>query len=791
MTYANYDDVAEQIRSHGLLIKGNLSVNTPKPVRVFIENGDREKRGWFWLNEVMIDGAAYLVGAYGIYQGNDSGKQTVRLNRRDEKGQLKPLVPDPALRAAMKARHEENSQSMKAFRSAEAERAAHDASRVWKAYVPSGESDYLNRKGVAAHGVRFDPNGHGTVVVPMCDAYGKVHGLQIIRGKNRGNKLEKQYFPAGLSKQGHYHLIGGSPVWICLVAEGYATAASLYQATNLPVAVAFDAGNLIHVATTLRKAYTRAKFLVCADDDYLTDGNPGITLASAAALAVSGAWVAPGFASDRGGNKITDFNDLHALQGLHAVRSQIETRLRDLKWQAPEVNEQNTHLAGSEGKSLNLKPLLSVDEACARYALIYNGGGVFFDNEHRGLVPKADVLDICPDHAWREWKLRPDRRVVRMENVGFDPGESDPLVTCNMWGGWPTEPREGKCTALLALLQYLCSGEHNCSEVYPWVLCWLAYPIQHPGAKMQSAIVMHGGQGTGKSLFFESYMRIFGPYAKVLDQTAIEDRFNADWAQKKLFVLADEVLARQDMFHIKNRLKGFITGNRIRVNPKNVTAHEEANHMNIAFLSNEKMPIVLEIDDRRYCVIWVPSVCDKEYYLAVEEERQNGGVEALHHYLLNLDLGDFKPWTRPPMTQSKQDLIQLGLGSEERFYNEWRSGELELKNGEAVPFCPCLGMDLYRVYEFWCRRNGESRPRATNQFLNFFTKQPGWIVGKSQATWDTLHGRSPKSRKMAIPSDKALAAHGRSDLARENHSTKQDWLTACYFAFTKMVEVTS
>lgn len=624
----------------------------------------------------------------------------------------------------------------------------------------------------------------------MCDAYYKVYGLQIIRGKNRGNKLEKQYFPAGLSKQGCFHLIGGTPTWIYLVAEGYATAASLHQATNMPVAVAFDAGNLIHVATALRKAYGRAKILICADDDYLTAGNPGITLASAAALAVSGAWVAPGFASDRGGNKITDFNDLHTLQGLHAVRSQIEARLRDLKWQAPEVNERNADLTGSEDKSLNLKPLLSVEEACVRYTLIYNGGGIFFDSEHRCLVPKADVLDICPDHAWREWKLRSDRRVVMMENVGFDPGKSDPLITCNLWGGWPTEPREGKCIALLALLQYLCSAEPNCSEVYPWVLRWLAYPIQHPGAKMQSAIVMHGGQGTGKSLFFESYMRIFGPYAKVLDQTAIEDRFNADWAQKKLFVLADEVLARQDMFHIKNRLKGFITGSRIRVNPKNVTAHEEANHMNIAFLSNEKMPIVLEDDDRRHCVIWVPPICDKEYYMAVDEERRQGGVEALHHYLLNLDLGDFKPWTRPPMTQSKRDLIQLGLGSEERFYNEWRSGELELKNGEAVPFCPCLGMDLYRAYEFWCRRNGESRPRANNQFLNFFTKQPGWIVGKSQATWNTLHGRTPKSRRMVIPCEKVLAAHGGGSLARENHPTKQDWLTACYFAFTKFVEVT-
>ena len=788
MTYANYDDVLEQIRSHGLILKESLAVNTSRPVRVRVENSDHEKRGWYWLNDVIIAGSSYIVGAYGIYHGNDPGKQSVKLNRRDEKGQLKPLDTDPTLREALKTRQAENQQRMKAMRAAEAEQAARKAARVWKAYVPTGESDYLDRKGVAAHGVRFDPNGHGTLAIPMCDAYGNIHGLQIIRGRNRGKNLEKQYFPAGLAKQEHYHLIGGSPTWICLVAEGYATAASLHQATQLPVAVAFDAGNLMPVASALHKTYRRANLLICADDDHLTVGNPGITAASAASLAVSGAWIAPRFTIDRADSKITDFNDLHLLEGVHVVRSQIEARLRELKWQPDDaVSAASLPSNGSE-KPDSKKPLLSLDEANTRYTLIYGSKGVLFDQELRMLVLKQDVLDICPDHAWREWKHRPDRRVVCMENVGFDPTESDPNILCNLWDGWPTEPREGKCTALLGLLQYLCSNEPNANEVYQWMLDWLAYPIQHPGAKMQSAIVMHGGQGTGKNLFFEHYMEIFGLYAIVLDQTALEDRFNADWAQKKLFILADEVLARQDMYSIKNRLKGFVTGKQIRVNPKNVTAHEETNHMNIVFLSNEKMPIVLEDDDRRHCVIWVPPKQEDAFYQAVKEECRNGGVAALHHYLLNRDLGDFQPWTRPPMTQSKQDLIQLSLGSEERFFNEWQAGELEHKSGKTVPFCPCMGSQLYQVYKDWCQEQGEYRPRPQNQFLNFIRKQPGWTAGEAQATWKTLHDRKKHSRKMVIPSEQALAAHPGGTLARENYPTKQEWLTACHFAFEAVVE---
>ncbi|CAE6713349.1 toprim domain-containing protein [Candidatus Nitrotoga fabula] len=364
---------------------------------------------------------------------------------------------------------------MKALRAAEAELAARTATRVWIAYVPTGESDYLDRKGVAAHGVRFDPHGHGTLAIPMCDAYGNIHGLQIIRGRNRGNKLQKQYFPKGLAKQGHYHLLGGSPTWICLVAEGYATGASVYQATQLPVAVAFDAGNLMPVAVVLHKTYPRAKILICADDDHLTVGNPGITAASAAALAVNGAWVAPRFTQDRGDHKITDFNDLHTLEGLHVVRSQIEARLRELKWQPGSAASPASLLSDGSKQPDTEKPLLSIEEACTRYILIYGGKGLLFDQERRILLLKQDVLDICPDHAWRELKQRPDRRVVPMESVGFDPTESDPRIVCNLWGGWPTEPREGKCTALLGLLQYLCSNESNHREVYQWVLNWLAY----------------------------------------------------------------------------------------------------------------------------------------------------------------------------------------------------------------------------------------------------------------------------------------------------------------------------
>ena len=91
---------------------------------------------------------------------------------------------------------------------------------------------------------------------------------------------------------------------------------------------------------------------------------------------------------------------------------------------------------------------------------------------------------------------------------------------------------------------------------------------------MRTALIFHGPQGTGKNLFFEAIMAIYGEYGRIVGQAEIEDKFN-DWASRKLFLIADEVVARQELYHVKNKLKSFVTGEWIRINPKNVAAHDE------------------------------------------------------------------------------------------------------------------------------------------------------------------------------------------------------------------------
>lgn len=721
MMASNYDDVLSQLQAAGLLIdpREGLRVGTHKPVRCLVADGDREKRGWYLLKEwsPSVD-RCLIVGSFGIWRGAEKNATKVAMPK-DDVGRI-----TPEQRAAMRKVWAEQAKVAQYQRNREAEAAANMATRAWGKLAIDGDSPYLAAKGVGGFGLRYTV--HGSAVLPLVDAGGKIHGLQFLRTPAQAKEAKrpaKEFWPKSVAKKGHFHLLGHSPHWIVLVAEGYATGASLHMATGYPVACAFDAGNLQAVAEALRKRYKHALILICADDDAFTEGNPGVTAAAAAALAVKGEWMRPVFADAEAriskhaanGHKLSDFNDLHLIEGLPAVRSQVEGRLEELKWSAPKLRAVSSSTSG--GGDERLRPIQYVDDLLNRFALVYGGAGAVFDRREHCLLALTDMRNACiRTDIHKAWMEHPDREIVRQEAVGFDPAESDPSITCNLWGGWPTAPKAGKCDKLLELLQYMCSAERNSRDLYSWVLRWVAFPIQHPGAKMKTTIVVHGPQGTGKNLFFESVMSIYGKYGRILDQDALTDKHN-DWASRKLFLIADEVVAQAHRFEVKNKLKTLITGTWVRINPKHIAAYDEANHVNLVFLSNESMPVVLEEDDRRHCIIYTPPKKDPDFYAELLAEINNGGVEALHDYLLHLDLGDFTPGTPPPDTEAKRELIDLAQDSPVSFVDELMRGDLPQYETASREIIPGLTADWYTAYTRWCSTQG-IKPSSLKRFVN-------------------------------------------------------------------------
>ena len=767
---SNYDDVLSQLRSIGLVVD---HLEYGKVKRCKVENS-REKRGWYLLHEWRKDdGEELLVGSFGVWQGSSNNAQKVALNNVSLSAEQK---------AAFKKRLAEDNKRAKAERDAEAYRAAGRAESAWRKCLPSGHSDYLDRKGIdQAYGARFSPNG--ALVIPMVDHSGRVHGLQFVLSKStHGSRMaktnrDKEYWPAGLQKKAHFHLIG-KPDGILLVAEGFATGASLHMATGLPVAIAFDANNLQPVADSFKDRYRFLRILICADDDKWTkknDGsawNPGVECASTAALSVNGSWISPKFVDEElrdklfseQGQKNTDFNDLAKMEGLAVVEKQVREKIAELGWRE-HTDHKSSYVLPEDGDSSVLKPIDTYDELLERFALIYGHGGSVFDFQERRVLALSDMRDACLSRdIHRRWQESLVRRLVRPDEVGFDPSCTDETIKCNLWGGWPTEPKEGSCEVLLDLLRYLTMNEDQSEEVYQWVLKWLAYPIQHPGAKMKTALIFHGPQGAGKNMFFEAYSSIYGKYGLVVDQEAVEDKFNSLFSAK-LFLIGDEVVARQELYHTKNKLKGFVTGDTIRINPKNMAAHTEKNHVNVVFLSNEAQPLVLDEDDRRYAVIWTPAKLPTNFYADVKAEIDDGGIAALHHYLLNLDLGDFKAHSLPPMTQSKRELIELSMDSTERF---WTSYTGELIDGFKP--MPIKSEDIFQLYRTWCGRVGITKFAPMHVLTGKLGKRPD--IKKSKGRY--LDGVRDKQSSFIFPPNQFETPEGK---------TQVEWLSECVNSF--------
>ena len=198
----------------------------------------------------------------------------------------KPERMTPAERQAMAARQ----QAARAALAAETERvqaaAAIRAVRLWdRANVASGAHPYLARKQVQSYGLK---DLRGQLVVPVRDADGKLWSLQFIGADG------KKTFLTGGRKRGCYHAIGRPSSLLC-VCEGYATGATIYEATGHATAVAFDAGNIKPVAVALRAKFPALPMVICADNDDQTPGNPGVTAAKEAARAARAAVAIPRF----------------------------------------------------------------------------------------------------------------------------------------------------------------------------------------------------------------------------------------------------------------------------------------------------------------------------------------------------------------------------------------------------------------------------------------------------------------------------------------------------------------
>ncbi len=184
----------------------------------------------------------------------------------------------------------------------------------------TADHPYLRRKGIAvigSLGIRY-----GDLLVPLHDIHGQLCSLQFI------NADGAKKFLTGGRVLGCFSPIGNQLTGPLVICEGFATGASIHQATRLPVVCAMNCHNLLPVAKAFRAKFPRREIIIAGDNDAFTvdikkgPWNPGLEAAGVAAKTIGARLALPQFKTTS--TKPTDFNDLHLLEGINTVKAQIE-----------------------------------------------------------------------------------------------------------------------------------------------------------------------------------------------------------------------------------------------------------------------------------------------------------------------------------------------------------------------------------------------------------------------------------------------------------------------------------
>ncbi|HAV1871922.1 TPA: DNA primase [Enterobacter hormaechei subsp. steigerwaltii] len=339
----------------------DMSMNSDDPVIEFAQK--LEDAGLVLKGLPVMDGTWQRVPTKNDKKGSKSGAYRGFLDGRpagsyrDYRSADEKPIPwvysggndmDPLARLHLRAHSQQTREDSARELEQQYNRQAGYATRYVSRLPQATTAPYLTRKGVdAAPGVRINPKGE--LVIPFSNAQGQIRSYQRI--PETGGKDARILKDS--EKTGNWFAMGtpvnGKPL---LFAEGYATAASLHEASGLPVLMTIDAGNMIAVAQNARAVWPDSPFIFCADNDHQLKNprtgepeNKGIISALKAAELTNGQIIVPAFTLDELNQKLTDFNDLDVSRGREVFHQEINVQLISTGVETPFSSEPHIHAA--------------------------------------------------------------------------------------------------------------------------------------------------------------------------------------------------------------------------------------------------------------------------------------------------------------------------------------------------------------------------------------------------------------------------------------------------------------
>lgn len=277
--------------------------------------------------------------------------------------------------------------------------------------------------------------------------------------------------------------------------------------------------------------------------------------------------------------------------------------------------------------------------------------------------------------AFDESRAALGSRVV--QSMTFAPGDgvlvakADGTVYANRWRNARPKPVSGDVSPWLAHAERMLPDPMERNHV----LNVMAYKVQHPARKINHAVLHCGMPGSGKDSLWAPFFWAVGGDNLGNVYAGRADDVTGDWG----YGLESEVLIlnelRQtnhfDRKQLENDLKPMIAAppEYLMVNRKGLHPYPALNRLLVVAFSNERIPIALSADDRRWFVVWSTALrMTDEEGVSLWGWYKQGGMAKVAGYLHERDVSAFNPGATPPMTIAKTSLIDLSLSSAELLF---------------------------------------------------------------------------------------------------------------------------
>lgn len=406
----------------------------------------------------------------------------------------------------------------------------------------------------------------------------------------------------------------------------------------------------------------------------------------------------------------------YAARQIQRAREEVENPI------LREFNEKHAVVADLGGKCRVITEQLDATHSPPRIRVSKQS---FEDFRNRYMHIRVEVGQTRPDAggntkpiyapAGKWWLSHPMRR--QYETLVFAPGKEFQNAY-NLWRGWGLDPEPGDWSLLKAhICDVLAAGDAKAAN---YILMWCAWTFQNPGAPAEVALVFRGGKGIGKGVFGRAMKSAFGQHGlQISSGRSLTGNFNAHLTDCALLV-ADEAFWPGDK-EGEGTLKRIVTEPTLFIEPKGVDAFEVRNCLHIIMLANAEWVVPASPDERRFAVFDVAESYkgSDSYFAALNAEMEQGGVAAMMHDLLAVDLQGWHPRRDVPDTAALRDQKARSLKPEEMWWVDLLQAG-QLPGAEQDPSV-APGNALYEH----ARRTVPGLKWASDHSLAHFLKQAG------------------------------------------------------------------